>query len=61
MPLLWPFVLGRKGHGVLLETEHPYSAKRFSWRKVVQLKTDALEVFFHSRRYFSLIVFFFLV
>ncbi|CAJ1386189.1 unnamed protein product [Effrenium voratum] len=36
-------------HGVLLETEHPYSAKRFSWRKVVQLKTDALEVFFHSR------------
>jgi len=36
--------------GRVLETNHPYDAKRFSWRKEVNLNgADALEVFFHSR------------
>lgn len=36
--------------GRVLETNHPYDAKRFSWRKEVNLHgADALEVFFHSR------------
>eukprot|EP00434_Breviolum_minutum_P016905 symbB.v1.2.014916.t1/scaffold1100.1/size328752/6 len=38
------------GIGRVLETSHPYDAKRFSWRKEVHLDgADALEVFFSSR------------
>lgn len=39
-----------QGIGRVLETSHPYDAKRFSWRKEVHLDgADALEVFFSSR------------
>ena len=39
-----------RGIGRVLETSHPYDAKRFSWRKEVHLDgADALEVFFYSR------------
>lgn len=39
-----------RGIGRVLETSHPYDAKRFSWRKEVHLDgADALEVFFSSR------------
>lgn len=37
-------------HGTVLETSHPYDAKRFSWKKEVNIDSaDGLEVFFSSR------------